>query len=78
MQGILAARLIESTEERAASQPAEGDRLLTVEEAAQRLGVAPDWLYRRTTRLPFTVRLGRTLRFSEVGITRWIRSRRGR
>jgi len=35
--------------------------------------IPSDWLYRRTTRLPFTVRLGRALRFSEEGLNRWIR-----
>src|SRR5215831_3102395 len=41
------------------SEHAGGDRLLTSEEAAKRLGVEQCWLYRRAGRLPFTVRLGR-------------------
>jgi len=57
--------------------PAE-DRLLAVKEAAGKLGVSTDWLYRRATNLPFTVRLGRQLRFSERGVERWIRQRQGR
>jgi predicted DNA-binding transcriptional regulator AlpA len=57
--------------------PAE-DRLLDVEEAARRLAVSPDWLYRRATRLPFTVRPGRTLRFSARGLERYLRQRQGR
>lgn len=54
------------------------DRLLTVEEAAQKLGRSKDWLYRHAGRLPFTVRDGRLLRFSEQGIERYIRQRQGR
>ena len=54
------------------------ERLLTVEEAARTLGVSEDWLYRRAPRLPFTVRLGRVLRFSAEGLERYIRQRQGR
>ena len=50
------------------------DRLLTVQEAAQRLAVTPRWLYRHAGDLPFTVRLGRLLRFSERGLDRWLSS----
>ena len=49
------------------------DNLLTVEEAASRLKCSEDWLYRRAKNLPFTVRLGRNLRFSERGIEEAIR-----
>ncbi len=52
----------------------EGDNLLTVEEAASRLKCSSDWLYRKAKRLPFTVRVGRNLRFSEHGIEDAIRS----
>jgi len=55
----------------------QGD-LLTVEEAARKLRVSTDWLYRRAGKLPFTVRLGRQLRFSEWGLDRYIRQRQGR
>lgn len=54
------------------------DRLLTVEEAAARLGCSPDYLYRRSKHLPFAVRLGRGLRFSSSGIDTYIKQRRGR
>jgi predicted DNA-binding transcriptional regulator AlpA len=55
------------------------DRLLDVEEAAQKLGVSKDWLYRRADKLPFTIRVSAArLRFSEQGIERWIRQREGR
>ena len=54
------------------------DHLLTVEEAARALGVSRDWLYRRASKLPFTVRLGRVLRFSAQGLARYCRQRAGR
>jgi predicted DNA-binding transcriptional regulator AlpA len=53
------------------------DRLLTVAEAAPRLGVTEDWLYRHAKQLPFTVRLGRkTLRFSMLKLERYLATRR--
>jgi predicted DNA-binding transcriptional regulator AlpA len=56
---------------------AEPDRLLTAEEAAPILGVAPRWLYRHAKGLPFARRLSRkALRFSEAGLRRYAQSRR--
>ena len=56
--------------------PSSADRLLTAEQAAAVLGVSKKWLYRRAARLPFARHLsGRTLRFSEVGLRRWIERR---
>ena len=57
---------------------AEGDRLLTAEEAARKLGKSKDALYRHADKYPFTVRDGRSLRFSEQGIEKFIRQRVGR
>ncbi len=54
------------------------DHLLDVDEAAKKLGVAKQWLYRRTRTLPFRVRLGGQVRFSAQGIERFIASRRGK
>jgi len=54
-----------------------GDRLLNVDEAGEKLGVTPDWLYRHHRNLRFTVRHGRLLRFSELGIEEYIRKRLG-
>lgn len=61
----------------AAPDPEKGlDRLLTVDEAAARLGVSRRWIYRKADELPFTRRLsGGTLRFSERGLGRWQTSR---
>lgn len=57
---------------------ANGDRLLDIQATAAKLGTSTDWLYRRAAKLPFTVRLGSRLRFSERGIERWLRQRQGR
>lgn len=52
------------------------DRLLTVAEAAERLGVDRRWLYRRADKLPFTKKIGPgTLRFSEKGLAKWMERR---
>jgi predicted DNA-binding transcriptional regulator AlpA len=60
-----------------ASAPA-ADRLLSAAEAAEVLGMAADTLYRRSGSFPFTVRDGRRVRFSRLGIERYIRARQGR
>ncbi len=55
------------------------DRLLTTKEAAIKLGLSKDYLYRHAQTFPFTVRIGaRHLRFSFKGIERYISTRRGR
>lgn len=52
------------------------DTLLTVEQAAQRLGVPRCWLYRHAKQLPFSRKLGhRTLRFDARGLERWANTR---
>jgi predicted DNA-binding transcriptional regulator AlpA len=53
------------------------DRLLTVKEAAEKMRRSADWLYRHSATLPFAVREGRLLRFSEQGIEEYIRRRMG-
>jgi predicted DNA-binding transcriptional regulator AlpA len=51
----------------------DGDRLLVIEEAAAKLSMTEDQLYRRKD-LPFRVKLGPgQLRFSSNGIERYIR-----
>jgi predicted DNA-binding transcriptional regulator AlpA len=76
LQGALAARLL-SIQGPHKSSPSQ-DRLLTVEEAALRLGTSEDWLYRHAPKLPFTVRLApRQLRFSSQGIAKYLHRRQG-
>jgi hypothetical protein len=48
--------------------------LLTVDEAAAKLAVTPEWLYRRGKRLGLAVKLGDgTLRFSNTALEIYIR-----
>ena len=53
------------------------DHLLDVKEAAVLLRLSADHLYRHASQYPFTVRVGRRLRFSVAGINRYIRQRAG-
>ena len=56
---------------------ATSDQLLDVEQAAERLNVTKDWLYRNHKRYPFTKRLGESehlLRFSSKGIDAYLKS----
>ena len=53
------------------------DRLLSVAEASDKLGMTKDYLYRHADTLPFSVRVGsKQLRFSLNGIERYIKQRR--
>lgn len=53
------------------------DRLIDAEEAARTLCVSVEWLYRNAKRLPFTRKLGhKMLRFSSVGIQRYLSTRK--
>jgi predicted DNA-binding transcriptional regulator AlpA len=54
------------------------DRLLDIDEAAALLSVDRQWLYRRTRKVPFVVRLDGAVRFSARGIEQFITARRGR
>ncbi len=54
------------------------DANLSAPEAARRLGVSMDWLYKHASGLPFTIRIGRRLLFSSRGLERWNRLRQGR
>ena len=56
----------------------DGDRRLNVREAARKRGVSKDYLYRNASALPFTLRIGRGLGFSERGIEAYLRRRAGR
>lgn len=50
------------------------DENLSIDEAAQRLGISKDFLYRHD--LPFKVRIGRRVLFSSRGISRWLDEQR--
>lgn len=74
---------LEAATARSQAQPAteparvEPARLLSPDEAAQRLGVTVAWLYRHSGKLPFTRRLSKkALRFEEAGLQRWQATRR--
>lgn len=49
------------------------DTLLEVPEAAARLGISPDYLYRHSKKFPFTRRMGRKLLFSSVGVETYLK-----
>ena len=53
------------------------DRILTLNKAAERLNVSRSWMYRRSKRLPFVVRTGRKVGFSERGLQEFIRKKTG-
>jgi excisionase family DNA binding protein len=56
----------------------DGDRMLTVDAAANALGVHRRWIQNRYRQLPFVRRLGRrTIRISESALMRWM-ERQGR
>ena len=52
--------------------------LLTADQAAQKLSVSRDYVYRHSSKLPFTVKVGGNVRFSNDGIERFIKDRLGR
>src|SRR5437762_5914220 len=71
LESALAARLAEA----AGTDGPHADQLLTVEEAAAKLGTTRDWL-RRHPHLPFVVRLSPgQVRYSAKGIERFIATR---
>jgi predicted DNA-binding transcriptional regulator AlpA len=72
IQNALAARLLECADDVPTNN---SDKLLEVKEAAEKLSVTEDWLYRKGNKLPFVVHMGRNLRFSEQGIEKYIRQR---
>jgi excisionase family DNA binding protein len=74
LQTALAARVLSAPVGPALS-PGGAEHLLGVEEAAARLGMSTDWLYRHAKRLPFTRRVGRAVRFDAAGLARWVAHR---
>jgi hypothetical protein len=60
-----------------ASAPQSHDELLSIEPAAERLGVSRDYLYHNHDKFTFTRRMGRKLLFSSLGIDAYIAKKRG-
>lgn len=50
------------------------DELLDVDQAASRLSMSKDYLYRHHSQFPFTRRLGRSIRFSARGIEEYTKA----
>jgi predicted DNA-binding transcriptional regulator AlpA len=74
--------LVAVTSAQRAARPADaygpfGDVLLDVNQAAPRLGIKPKTLYDHADDYPFTVRKGRSVRFSSKGIDDYIRDNSG-
>ena len=59
------------------SPSSEPDQLLSIGEAARRLNVSQDYLYRHGKELPFTRRMGRKVLFSNSGIDQHIQQHNG-
>jgi excisionase family DNA binding protein len=60
----------------APASEARPDELLDVEQAAKRMHVSEDYLYRHSRRLPFARRVGRKLLFSSLGLDAYLRRAR--
>jgi hypothetical protein len=60
------------------NQAAQPDCLLTAEQVAERLHISTDYVYRHARQYPFMIREGRNVRFSQVGLDRYLRQRQGR
>jgi predicted DNA-binding transcriptional regulator AlpA len=68
------ARLTSRTADTPDAPPTEA-RNLDITEAAKRLGMSRDWLYRHASELPFALRIGRRVVFDSVALERWNRRR---
>jgi excisionase family DNA binding protein len=75
LQGRAAARSLAACPPTAAVPGNAAEALLDVREAALRLNVSVDWLYRHARRLPFTRRVGRAVRFDAAALARWLAHR---
>jgi predicted DNA-binding transcriptional regulator AlpA len=67
------ARLTAPTVDKPPDSPHQEPRNLDVAEAAKRLGMSRDWLYRHAAELPFALRIGRRVVFDSVALERWNR-----
>jgi hypothetical protein len=72
--GVLSALAVTDILAPIMSPPASADRLVDVAEAARRLAVSKDYVYRHAGEWPFTVRRGRKLGFSEQGIATYLQN----
>jgi predicted DNA-binding transcriptional regulator AlpA len=76
-QSALAARLMATPATIAETTTETDDRLLTVQECAERLRKSTKWVYRRTRTLPFAICLGpRSWVFSQKGLEKWLARQR--
>ena len=69
------ARLTAPAADKQSDVSGQGARNLDITEAAARLGISKDWLYRHASELPFALRIGRRLVFDSVALERWNRRR---
>ncbi len=72
LNGLLSRKLSLIAEMSGARPVVEPDRLITAKEVAKRLGVSPAWVYHRK-QLPFEVPFGTVRRFSDHGLSEFIR-----
>jgi predicted DNA-binding transcriptional regulator AlpA len=76
VSNAISARLIANAEAGSGAHRG-GSCLLDVQEAAERLGMSTDWLYRHARQLPFTRRVGRrAVKFDPTGLARWVAAQR--
>jgi predicted DNA-binding transcriptional regulator AlpA len=75
VKAVLWARLAAPVVPAVATNGHGADRLLTAQEVRARTTLSVAWLYRHAGALPFTRRVGRTVLFSEAGLTKWLATR---
>jgi predicted DNA-binding transcriptional regulator AlpA len=77
VSNALGARLLADGVADSTPRPGGVEHLLDVQEAATRLGMSTDWLYRHARQLPFTRRVGRrAVKFDPTGLARWVAAQR--
>ncbi len=76
LHSYLAARVARRPSEELSAPTPATERLLSAAEVAARLGVSKDWVYRRSRTLPFALRLDGHVRFSAIGLEKYLRLRR--
>jgi len=76
-QARIAVRIAAAAAEAGAPTTGQPDAFISVKEAAVRLAVGPQWIYRRQAHLPFLRRMGaRGLRVSARALDRYLANRR--